>query len=198
MSTQAIVVVAVIVVLVLLVGWVLVRYFRRRHLRERFGAEYDQVVRERRDQGSAERELARREKRHQRLDIRPLSEGAREQYAREWAEVQARFVDQPGEASEEAGRLVDVVMAERGYPTDGYEQQVADLSVRHSATLRHYRRAYEVTHRSDDRPASTEELRQAMVHYRALFEELLGRQDGGGDGSRERTARHSRSTSQEV
>jgi hypothetical protein len=118
-------------------------------------------------------ELSAREKRHAELPIRALPADARDRYAREWVDVQERFVDVPVEAVGEADRLITAVMAERGYPTEKYEQQLEDLSVEHAYTLDHYRAAHEVSGRAAAGTATTEDLRQAMVHYRALFEELL-------------------------
>jgi hypothetical protein len=126
------------------------------------------------DRREVENDLIEREKRHAQLDIRPLDEAARARHAEAWEKVQADFVDDPGTAVAEADRLVTVVMAERGYPTEGFDQQLSDLSVRHATTVGHYRNAREVMARHTDNQASTEDLREAMVHYRALFEELLG------------------------
>jgi hypothetical protein len=174
MSTAAIVIVIVLAVIVLaLAGWFVMRNRRRQQLRERFGAEYDRTVGERDSRRDAERELTQREKRHAELDIKPLSSTDRDRYAQQWTLIQQQFVDRPGTAVAEADRLVTVVMGERGYPTEGYRQQVSDLSVRHGATLDHYRSAHDIKTRNDDSRVATEELREAMVHYRSLFEDLL-------------------------
>ena len=174
MSTGAIIAIIVLAVIVLaLVAWYLRTQLRRRQLKERFGPEYDRALEDGKDRRAAEQELAEREKRHAQLDIHPLSEPVRQRYAQEWATIQTQFVDHPGEAVAEADRLVTVVMGARGYPTEGYQQQAADLSVRHATTLEHYRTAHDVKGRHDESRASTEELREAMVHYRALFEDLL-------------------------
>ncbi|MGN9839250.1 hypothetical protein ACTMTI_14130 [Nonomuraea sp. H19] len=167
-------VVVVAVVAVAAVAYVtLQRQKRRNHLRERFGPEYERMVAQRENRREAEEELLAREQRHAELDIRPLPEQSRDTYANRWADVQERFVDAPGFAVTEADQLVTAVMAERGYPTEDFEQRVSDLSVTHAATLDHYRTAHEISGRAARKEASTEELRQAMVHYRALFEELL-------------------------
>jgi hypothetical protein len=185
MSTGAIVAIIVLAVIVLaVVAWYVRTQVRRRQLRERFGPEYDRTLEDREDRRAAEQELAEREKRHEQLDIHPLSEPVRERYAQQWATIQTQFVDQPTEAVVEADRLVTVVMGARGYPTEGYEQQVADLSVRHATTLEHYRTAHDVRDRMDEHRASTEELREAMVHYRALFQDLLDSDVDGGDTTR--------------
>lgn len=166
-------VVVVAVVALAAVGYVVLQQQRRSRLRERFGPEYERTVAESENRREAERELIAREQRHSELDIRPLPEESRDTYATRWTEVQERFVDAPGFAVTEADQLVTSVMAERGYPTDDFEQRLSDLSVGHAATLDHYRKAHEISGRAARKEASTEELRQAMVHYRALFEELL-------------------------
>jgi len=175
MSTGATIVIIVVAVVVLaLVGWFVWQQVRRRQLRERFGPEYDRALEEGKDRRQVENELIEREKRHSQLEIRPLDEAARARYTEAWEKVQADFVDDPGTAVAEADRLVTVVMAERGYPTDGYEQQLSDLSVQHATTVGHYRTAREAMASHAENQASTEDLREAMVHYRALFDELLG------------------------
>ncbi|WP_256863187.1 hypothetical protein [Microbispora sp. GKU 823] len=168
----AVVIVAVLVILA--VGYLVSARNRRRHLQDRFGPEYERAVRESDSRKEAEQELLAREERHAKLDIRPLDPQTRERYARKWTEVQERFVDAPGFAVTEADALVTAVMAERGYPTDEFEQRLSDLSVAHAATLDHYRKAHDISSRAARQDATTEELRQAMVHYRALFQELLG------------------------
>jgi len=175
-STVALIVIVLIVLVLAAVLLVLRPAQRRRRLQGRFGPEYDRVVGEADDRRAAEQELAERERRHAELPIRKLSADARDRYAAEWAGVQERFVDAPVDSVGEADRLVTVLMAERGYPTEGYDQQQADLSVQHAGTLDSYRAAHEISGRAAGGTASTEDLRQAMVHYRALFEELLGEQ----------------------
>jgi hypothetical protein len=165
--------VVVAVVAIVAVGYAVLRQRRRHRLRDRFGPEYDRTVRERENRRQAEQELLAREQRFDSLDIRPLSPEARQAYAKKWTEVQERFVDAPGFSVTEADHLVTSVMADRGYPTEDFEQRIADLSVAHGRTLDHYRKAHEISGRAVRQAASTEELRQAMVHYRALFEELL-------------------------
>ncbi len=168
------VVVVAVVALAAVAYFVLQQQKRRSHLRERFGPEYERIVAEHdNNRREAEQELLDREQRHSELDIKPLSEESRDSYAARWTEVQERFVDAPGFAVTEADQLVTSVMAERGYPTEDFEQRVTHLSVGHAATLDHYRSAHEISGRAARKEASTEDLRQAMVHYRALFEELL-------------------------
>ncbi|MER5873959.1 hypothetical protein [Streptomyces sp. NPDC002044] len=171
----AVIVVAVVVVIALTaLLWALAR---RRHLRERFGPEYERTVEEQGGRKAAERDLRAREERHDSLDIKELSAERRDHYAQEWSGVQQQFVDHPQGSVAEADELVTRLMGERGYPTDeGYSGQVRDLSVEHGRTLEEYRAAHAVKVRSGAGEATTEELRGAMVHYRALFEELLSDQ----------------------
>ncbi len=173
MSTGAIIAIIVVILIVaaLLVGLSVVN--RRRRLRDRFGPEYDRAVNEH-GRREAEAELTERERRVRQLDIKPLSPTARAQYASEWTAVQEQFVDAPQAAVTGAQTLVTAVMKDRGYPTEAFDQTVADLSVEHAATLDHYRAAHDISQRAGSGTASTEELRQAMIHYRALFTELLG------------------------
>ncbi|MGW7365754.1 hypothetical protein ACWGI8_20510 [Streptomyces sp. NPDC054841] len=156
---------------------------RHRRLRERFGPEYERTVEEAGSRRAAERELSAREKRHDSLDIKPLPNGVRERYTRDWDSVQGEFVDRPEDAVQDADILIASLMRERGYPTEDLSQRLKDLSVEHSRTLEHYRAAHEVNQLSMAHEATTEQLRGAMVHYRALFTELLS--NGG-------QARHAR------
>jgi hypothetical protein len=173
MSAGAIIAIIVaVVVVVLVIGALTVA--RRRKLRQRFGPEYDRVAEEMHSRRKADAELAERERRVRSLDIHPLDETARVKYAGEWTAIQERFVDQPEEAVAQAGILVTSVMKDRGYPTEGHDQILADLSVEHANTLDHYRQAHEVSLQAADGTASTEDLRLAMLHYRALFSDLLG------------------------
>jgi hypothetical protein len=171
--TQILILVVVIVVVVVLAG---VAWYgmRRRALRQRFGPEYDRAVATQDSRGAAEKELRERERRHAELELRDLSPEARERYASAWEEIQARFVDAPNEAVGAADELVTALIAERGYPTGDYDQQLSHLSVEHARTLGHYRDAHDINLRNERGEASTEQLRQALVHYRALFADLLG------------------------
>jgi FtsZ-interacting cell division protein ZipA len=192
MPTWLIVVIVVVAVAVLgAVIWLVTQEMQRKRLQQRFGPEYDRTVEESDNPRAAQRELAERERRHKELDIRPLSASARERYAREWAQVQEKFVDEPTTAVAEADRILVALMGERGYPTEGYEQQLSDLSVRHAKTLEHYRAAHTTRQKSDG--ASTEDLRDAMVRYRTVFEDLLT--DGADD---DRHDHHDRRNGHEV
>jgi len=168
----------IVFVLLLVVGAVLVAVglvaSRRRALRNRFGPEYDRVVESTEDRRAAERELRERERRHAELELRPLDPASRERYSASWEEIQVRFVDAPDRAVGEADELVTRLIAERGYPTGDYDDQLAHLSVEHARTLDHYRKAHEINERNSRGEATTEQLRQALVHYRALFADLLG------------------------
>ncbi|MEV0395967.1 hypothetical protein [Polymorphospora rubra] len=174
MSTTQIVVTLILVVVVVAVVAAAWMFARRRSLRSRFGPEYDRLLSERDSRTAAERELRDRERRHAELTLTPLSPESRERYATAWEEIQARFVDSPAEAVGAADELVTRLVAERGYPTDDYDAQVAHLSVEHARTLGHYRDAHDIQLRNAKGEASTEELRQAVVHYRELFADLLG------------------------
>jgi predicted nucleic acid-binding protein len=146
---------------------------RSRRLEEKFGPEYGRTVREHGDRRAAESELREREDIRERLEIAPLSERQRERYGAEWQQVQSDFVDNPSGAVAEADRLVAEVMRERGYPVDDFEQQAAVVSVDHPDVVANYREGHAIYTSFDRGDASTEDLRQAMQHYRALFDDLL-------------------------
>ena len=167
-----VIIVAVIVVAALLAGLMMAQ--RRRRLQQRFGPEYDRLVNQRGSRLRTEAELTRRVQRVRRLDIRPLSDEARGRYSVQWAGLQEEFVDRPPDAVSASQVLVTAVLKERGYPTDDRDQVLADLSVDHSSALEHYRAAEQLSQSVAAGSASTEDLRQAMIHYRAVFRELLG------------------------
>jgi hypothetical protein len=173
MDTWLWVVIAVVVVLVAIAVWAAWKRQRTARLHERFGPEYDRVIAERGGRREAEAELSEREKRRGELEIRPLAPDERDRYAEEWRLVQARFVDEPVGAVEDADRLVMEVMRERGYPMDDFEQRAADISVDHPEVVENYRAGHSIYLAHGRGDASTEDLRQAMVHYRSLFEDLL-------------------------
>jgi hypothetical protein len=161
---------AVVAVVLLALWWTASRKRRTEHLREGFGPEYDRTVEESGSRRQAESELSAREQRREELDIRPLAPGTRDRFADRWSTVQERFVDDPSGALKDAHVLVVEVMRERGYPTDDFDQRAADVSVDHPHVVENYRSAHEITKRDE---ADTEDQRQAMVHYRSLFDELL-------------------------
>jgi hypothetical protein len=174
MSTGIIVVIVVAVIVVGVIVFGVMGVFRRRRLQQRFGPEYDRVVGESGSRRAAEAELAGRERRVQGLDIQPLTDMARAGYAGQWTSIQEQFVDAPADAVSGAQILVVAVMTERGYPVEQDDQVLADLSVGHSGTLDRYRAAKEISGNAAAGATSTEDLRQAMVHYHALFADLLG------------------------
>jgi FtsZ-interacting cell division protein ZipA len=170
--TTAIIIVVVIVIIAA-IGMVALTT-RRRKLKRQFGPEYDRAVEAQNSKLRAEAELTDRQRRVRKLDIRPLDEAARAKYTADWMAIQEHFVDSPREAVAEAYELVTTVMTERGYPTDDDEQVLADLSVEHAQTVGEFRAAQDISRRSAAGQAPTEDLRQAFIHYRALFSDLLG------------------------
>ena len=182
MSTVIIVIVAVVIVAaIVVIGVTAVR--RRSRLRQRFGPEYDLLAEERDSKLKAESELAGREKRVRGLDIQPLTESARGDYAVQWAAIQERFVDTPEDAVASSQLLVVEVMCELGYPAEDPDQMLADLSVEHATTLGHYRDAEATSRHAAAGTASTEDLRLAMIDYRALFRDLIGEPAEAANGS---------------
>ena len=173
--------IAILVVLVLLALLAVVagRQRGRRKLQDRFGPEYDRTVEQTGDRRAAETELREREQRRERLEIVPLDPAARDRYIEAWRTTQARFVDEPVEATREADRLITSVMRDRGYPIEDFEQRAADISVDHPQVVDDYRAAHAIAVANDRGQANTEDLRQALVHYRSLFEELLEDRPGG-------------------
>lgn len=174
MDTRVLVAIVVVVVAVLIIVAVVVsRKRRRERLRENFGPEYDRAVAVHGDPARAEAALADREKRVHSFPIRHLSATDRQSYAGEWEAVQRRFVDDPAMAVSEADSLVNRVMTARGYPMGDFDQRSADISVHYPTVVQHYRLAHDIALRHSTGQASTEDLRQAMVHYRSLFSDLL-------------------------
>jgi len=165
---------AIILLLAVIVAAVLTRRRRSRQLAERFGPEYERTVDAMGHRGRAEADLMAREKRVHQLEIVPLAAHEAQRFRMEWQGVQARFVDSPRSAVAEADLLVRDVMQRRGYPMGDFDTRAADLSVDHPHVVEHYRAAHAIA-LSDRREqqADTESLRQALVHYRALFSELL-------------------------
>jgi hypothetical protein len=162
----------IVIIVAAIVGLTLTRR-RRGSLQEQFGPEYERALEDNESRRKAEAELDERRQRRQELDIRPLSPAAASRYSDEWRGVQSRFVDQPGEAVRAAHVLVLGVMDDRGYPMSDFDQRAADISVDHPTVVENYRAAHRVSAQNEQGRAGTEDLRQAMVHYRALFEDLL-------------------------
>ncbi|WBB54786.1 hypothetical protein [Verrucosispora sp. WMMD573] len=185
MSPTQIVLTVLVILVVAATAAAVVVAGRRRALRQRFGPEYDHVVAEQDSRSAAERELRDRERRHAELELVPLTPESRVRYTEAWEELQVRFVDSPAETVGQADELVSRLIAERGYPTGEFDDQIAHLSVEHARTLGHYRDAHEIHLRNSRGEASTEDLRQAVVHYRALFSDLLGEEPPGTAGAPE-------------
>jgi hypothetical protein len=171
-TSTAIILVIGLIVIVGAVAWIMMQR-RTVELRKRFGPEYDRVISQRGDARQAESELAARQKRVDRLDIHPIELAERERFIEAWRATQARFVDAPAEAIKDADRLVTEVMQARGYPVGDFEQRAADVSVDHPIVVENYRAARVIALANKRGEAGTEDLRQAIVHYRALFEDLL-------------------------
>lgn len=155
------------------VALIIIGQRRTRDLSDKFGPEYDRTLQSMRDRGKAESDLLRRSERVEKMAIRPLAPADRERFEQSWKEDQARFVDDPRAAVKEADRLVADLMQVRGYPVGDFDQQAADLSVAHPHVIDKYRTAHDIAQRDERGEANTEDLRNAMVHYRALFTDLL-------------------------
>jgi nitrogen fixation-related uncharacterized protein len=174
-NTTAIVTLTVVVVVILVALGLVALLWRRRSLKlqEQFGPEYKHAVRQYGDARKAEAELAAREKRVRKLEIRPPTQEDQSRFAEVWRRTQARFVDEPSKAVDEADGLIKEVMQTRGYPVGDFEQRAADISVDHPDVVINYRAGREIAERNKSGQATTEDLRQAMMHYRSLFEELV-------------------------
>lgn len=173
MDQNTMIVVAIAIVAVAVAMWLVWQRQRRSRLRDRFGAEYHREVERQGNLSRAEATLAAREKRVARLHIKPLLADDAARFSQQWRAIQTRFVDDPRGAVTEADKVVAEVMLARGYPIGDFEQQVADISVDHPDVVMNYRAAREIADEHARGRASTEDLRQAMVHYRALFRDLL-------------------------
>jgi hypothetical protein len=165
--------VVIVIAVVFVVANSASRRKRSERLKERFGPEYERAVSETGEQQAAEKELVARERKRDKLDIQPLTGGAREGYADRWRAVQTAFVDHPSSAVGDADRLVTQVMRDRGYPVDDFDRRAADISVDHPTVVENYRGAHAIHLAQQQSDVGTEQQRQAFVHYRALFEKLL-------------------------
>jgi hypothetical protein len=176
LTPEQIALLAVIVLLVLgVIAMIASRSARTRRvsLRRRFGPEYDRAIEQYGSAAKAERVLLDRAKRVGGIRLQPLSEADRSRFAASWRSVQARFVDDPAGAVRDANELIKNVMQAHGYPMENFEQRVADLSVDHANVVHHYRSARVLAEANREGRANTEELRQAFVHFRVLFTDLL-------------------------
>ena len=167
-------VVVVLVIIGVILGPIFARRRRSERLQDHFGPEYDHTVQTMGDEKKAQTELDERQKHVEAFDIRPLSVSERERYLADWAAVQSKFVDEPGQAIVDADHLIIEVMQVRAYPVSDFEQRAADISVSYPALVSNYRAARQIAIKNEQHQADTEELRQAMIYYRSLFEELLG------------------------
>jgi len=176
LSTLSPAMLIVIVGVVLAIGvalWMYIQKERTKKLRSKFGPEYDKALGEHRDRGHAESELQKRATRVAKFNIHPLKAEDRSRYTEDWRREQSLFVDDPRAAVNHADTLVQDVMQTRGYPVGDFAQNAADLSVDHPRVVENYRTAHEIALREGQDPGTTEDLRKAMVSYRALFEDLL-------------------------
>ncbi len=182
MDPTVLIIIAAIVVILLAIGaFIFLRRRRTSGLRARFGPEYDRTLEKSGDRRLAEANLQAREKRVERFQIRPLAPGDRARFVESWRRVQSRFVDDPKGAITEADQLLGDVMSMRGYPVTDFEQRAADISVDHPVVVENYRAGHDIAMRHSKGQASTEDLRQAIIHYRTLFEELVGKEEMAGE-----------------
>jgi hypothetical protein len=173
MTTSSIIILILVVVVVAAFALAMLRERRSRRLRSHFGPEYDRAVRESGSRSKAEEVLVERQRRLEKLNIRPLSPEERDRFASQWHDTQARFVDDPAGSIRQADRLVFDAMLARGYPMADFEHRAEDISVNHPHVVHNYRSAHEIAMRHEKGQASTEDLRQAMVYYRDLFDDLI-------------------------
>lgn len=164
-----------LIVILAVLAWLYVRNRRSAtaDLRKKFGPEYERAVLTHGTERKAEAKLSDREKRVEKLNVRDLDSTEHERFSKQWQAVQSRFVDSPKGAVAEADDLVSLVMKARGYPVADFDQRAADISVDHPRVVENYRLAHQIALRIGKDAATTEDLREAMIHYRALFEELV-------------------------
>ena len=177
------VVIAIVVVVVVALVVVGARRRRTAMLRGHFGPEYDRAVENSEDRRAAEADLRAREKHRAQFDVKPLPEATRLSFAGEWRDLQERFVDQPAQATGAADALITRVMEARGYPMKDFDAQAELVSVDHPDTVENYRFAHAVQQRAETQQARTEELREALLRYRSLFDELLQPEGNGAAGA---------------
>jgi hypothetical protein len=167
-----------VAIVVALVAYFIYRNRSSAALRDRYGDEYDRTVDDKGSRAKAEAALKEREQRVAKLDIRPLTEPERDTFSREWRNTKAVFVSSPVEAVHHADRLLAEIMQTRGYPMADFDHRYEDLTVEHGEVARHYREGHEIVLRHGKGQASTEDLRQAMVHFEALFDDLVNEVTG--------------------
>ena len=177
MTTSDIVgIVIAVIIIAVIAGTALRIVTTRRELRQRYGDEYDRAITEHGGRAAAEAELRSRERRHEKLELHELSPEVRGRYRTAWIDLQGQFIEDPKAAVRSADQLVSQIVADRGYPVVDFSDRLAHLSVEHASVLSQYREAHDISVRNDAGTASTEELRQALVHYRELIADLLGDQ----------------------
>ena len=171
-TTGLVILIAVMAVALLAVVFYVTN--RSKRLRSKFGPEYNRAVQETGSKYRAESKLEKLEKRVEKLSIQPLSPDAADRFRDSWRAIQAEFVDDPKTALKDADRLLAEVMTARGYPVSDFDERAAEISVNHPLVVEHYRAGHEIALRHAQGQASTEDMRQAMIHYRTLFDDLLG------------------------
>jgi hypothetical protein len=179
MTTATLLIVGLVVVVAAILVWYFLRQERSKKLKSQFGPEYTDAIDQYGDQAKAENALTARQKRHEKLKLHSLSIQERDSFADKWHQAQSQFVDDPARSIQDADRLVGEVMTARGYPLLEFDNRAEDLSVDYPLVVRNYRAAHAIASRHDEAQASTEELRQALVYYRDLFDELLEAQVAG-------------------
>jgi hypothetical protein len=172
MNTSALVLGIVIVAVVIVAAVLIIKARRSQRLQTRFGPEYHRAIEETGSKLHAEAKLEKLEKRVDRFNIRSLPPAARADFVAGWQKIQARFVDDPKNALTDADKLVQEIMTARGYPVTDFDQRAADISVDHPLVVEHYRAGHDISARHSQGRANTEDMRQAMIHYRKLFVEL--------------------------
>lgn len=173
MDKTTLIIIAVVIVVLIVAGLLLMQRRRSERLQADFGPEYDRAVRQVGDKRKAEAELQDRQKRVEKLELRPLEPGERERFKSDWDRVQAEFVDDPQGSISNADGLLQEVMSARGYPVQNFEQAADDISVDHPTVVQHFRTAHDIAVRHQRGEGDTEDLRNAMINYRALFDELV-------------------------
>jgi hypothetical protein len=181
MDQGTLIAIVVGVLVLAVIGWLVWQRQRSEQLKQRYGPEYARTVNELGDTRRAESELIKRQERVAALDIRPLTAAQLTRFQQQWRAVQTRFVDDPKAAVTDADALVEDAMRTRGYPVSDFDQRAADLSVHHPRVVENYRAARDIAHRHRRGEATTEDLRQAMVYYRGLFQDLLEDHEHAGD-----------------
>jgi hypothetical protein len=166
-------VVIVIAIVVAVTGYVIYRKSRTHGFRTRFGPEYDRAVMTHGSSSKAEAKLANRETHVRTLELRDLGAAERDRFVADWQVLQARFVDHPKSAVNEADELISMLLVARGYPKGSFDQRAADISVSYPRVMEDYRLANGIAVRPGRADASTEELRTAMIQYRNIFDELV-------------------------